>query len=372
MTTFQATAATFRQGTMTLPREAYVANGVLQEEIEKLFIPAWLCAGRTTQVAEPGAYFLFERFGESVIILRDRSGVLRAFHNLCRHRGTRICEAATGRFPGSIQCPYHAWTYSTDGHLLGAPFMQDAEGFDKRSYGLLPVAFREWEGFLFVNLAREPVPFDTAMASVIGRFARFDLPALVPIARREYDVRANWKLIMQNYNECLHCPTIHPELNQLLPYTSGANDLHEGACLGGYMEITSPNESVTITGRSCGPFLGTLPDEDRRRAYYYSFFPNMMLSMHPDYANWYSVWPISTDRSLVICEWMMPREAQGAPNYDPGGPVELWHTVNAQDWHICELSQAGVSSRAYRPGPYSPRESIPAAWDRTYVESMRD
>jgi Rieske 2Fe-2S family protein len=370
MTTFQATASTYRPGATTLPRECYVSAELLQREIDRLFIPAWLCVGRATVVAEPGAYVLFEHFGESVIVLRDKGGTLRAFHNMCRHRGTRICEAASGRFSGSIQCPYHAWTYATDGRLLGAPFMQDAPGFDKRNFSLIDVPVREWEGFLFVSLGSDPVPFEIAMAPVIGRFGRFALSRLVPIARKEYDVAANWKLIMQNYNECLHCPTIHPELNQLLPYTSGANDLHEGACLGGYMEITPPNESVTVSGRSCGPYLGTLEGEDTRRAYYYSFFPNMMLSMHPDYANWYSVWPVAPDRSLVICEWMMPRDASEAPNYDPQGPVELWHTVNAQDWHICELSQAGVSSRAYRPGPYSPRESIPAAWDRTYLEAM--
>jgi Rieske 2Fe-2S family protein len=370
MTIFQKTSETYQPGATTLPREYYVSETLLSEETERLFLPAWLCAGRSAEIAEPGAYLLFERFGESVIVLRDRHGVVRAFHNTCRHRGTRLCEASQGKFSESIQCPYHAWTYATDGRLLGAPHMQDTPGFDKGELGLLPVAVGLWEGFVFISLSPNPVPFDLAMSPLVGRFARFDLPSLVPVSRKSYDVAANWKLILQNYNECLHCPMIHPELNRLLPYASGANDLHDGPFLGGYMEITDPNESVTMTGRSCGPWLGTIPAEDRRRAYYYAFFPNMMLSMHPDYANWYTVWPVSPARSVVTCEWMMPQNAAAAPNYDPNGPVELWHMVNKQDWHICEQSQLGVASRAYRPGPYSPRESIPAAWDRTYLEAM--
>jgi Rieske 2Fe-2S family protein len=370
MTTFHRTAETYIAGATTLPREYYVSQELLDQEIDRLFLPAWLWVCRSSELAEPGSYRLFTQFGESVIVLRDRGGVLRAFHNTCRHRGTRLCEAATGRLSETIQCPYHAWTFSTDGRLLGAPHMQDVPGFDKSRLGLLPVAVAEWEGFIFVSLRESPVPFDVAMGPLIGRLTRFSIPSLVPIARKEYEVAANWKLIMQNYNECLHCPMIHPELNQLLPYTSGANDLHEGPFLGGYMEITPPAESVTMTGRTCGPYLGTIDGEDQRRAYYYSLFPNMMLSLHPDYANWYAVWPLSPSRSIVTCEWMMPRDAAAAPNYDPSGPVDLWHLVNRQDWHICEQSQAGVASRAYRPGPYSPRESIPAAWDRAYRQAM--
>lgn len=370
MTAFARTTATYQQGAMTLAGSYYTSPDVLQDDIERLFRRTWLCVGREREVLEPGSYLLHDRFGDSIIVVRGKDGVVRAFHNLCRHRGTRICEASRGRFASTIQCPYHAWTWSTEGHLVGAPHMHEVEHFDKREFPLLSVQVALWEGFVFVAPANNPPPFDEVFRSVHDRFARFALDRLVPIARKEYEVKANWKLIMQNYNECLHCPTIHPELNQLLPYTSGANDLHDGAFLGGYMDITATNDSVTVTGRRCGLYLGDLSTEDTRRAYYYSFWPNMMLSLHPDYANWYTVWPVAPDRSIVICEWMMHPDSVSSPGYDPAGPVDLWHTVNAQDWHICEMSQAGVSSRAYKPGPYSPRESIPAAWDREYLRRL--
>ena len=368
--TFMRTATTFVAGAKTLPGEYYCSPDILAEETEMLFRERWLWVGRASKVSNPGEYFLYEQFGESIIVLRDREGTLRAFYNVCRHRGTRMCSSAEGKFPGSIQCPYHAWTYSTDGRLIGAPHMQDVEGFDRNDFPLHAAPVREWEGFIFVSLSQRPVPFETAFAPVMGRLSRFNLNALATVARREYDVGANWKLVMQNYNECLHCPTIHPELSRVLPYQSGANDLHEGEQLGGYMEITVGNDSATMDGRACGVPLGELSAHDMRRAYYYTFFPNMMLSVHPDYVNYYSVWPVDARRSRVVTEWLQHPDTIASGSYSPQGAIDFWDTVNRQDWHICEASQLGVSSRMYQAGPYSPLESIPAAWDRAYLAAM--
>ena len=307
---------------------------------------------------------------ESIIVLRDRSGTPRAFYNVCRHRGTRICEAESGRFSETIQCPYHAWTYTTEGQLIGAPHMNEVAGFDKRAYPLHQVALHEWEGFLFLSLAQQPEPFETAFAPLVGRFARFNLPRLTVKKRIEYDVRANWKLIFQNYSECLHCPVIHPELSSLMPYTSGANDLTEGPFLGGYMVISEPHASMTMTGRACGLPLGNLPHDERQRAYYYTIFPNLMLSIHPDYVVYYTLWPQAPALTKVVCEWMFNPDSVGRPDFNPDDAVEFWDVTNKQDWHIAERSQLGVSSRVYAPGPYSPRESVPAAWDRAFLQAL--
>jgi glycine betaine catabolism A len=338
--------------------------------IERLYRTGWLCVGRSDRLRDPGDFIVHDKLGDSVIVVRHNSGVLHAFHNVCRHRGTRLCEQTAGRFHQTIQCPYHAWTYSTDGRLLGAPHMQDAKDFSKKDYPLLAVPVVEWEGFVFISLSESPEPFELAFAPVLGRFERFGLASLVRVEERRYEVRANWKLILQNYNECLHCPIIHPELNRLLPYTSGANDLFEGPFLGGYMEVLPEFTSVTVSGRSCGVTIGTLNEEEKRRAYYYTFFPNAMLSIHSDYVTWYTLWPLDPGRTLITCEWLMHRDSPSSPDFDPQGAIELWDVTNGQDWHICEQSQAGVSSRAYRPGPYSPRESVPAAWDRFYLRAM--
>jgi glycine betaine catabolism A len=370
MTTFLKTTDAYKQGARTLPGRYYTTPEILSEEGERLFRRRWICVGRVEAIAAAGDYVVVEVAGESIIVLRDQAGERRAFYNVCRHRGTRLCEAAHGSLSETIQCPYHAWTYALDGRLIGAPHMNEVAGFDKKEYPLHAVALGEWEGFLFVNLARDAEPLAKAFAPLLGRFARYNLPALRAVRRIEYDVHANWKLILQNYNECLHCPTIHPELSTKLPYTSGANDLIEGPFLGGYMEIKAPNESATLTGRACGLPLGDLPDADRRRAFYYALFPTMMLSLHPDYAVFYTVWPKAPAESRVVCEWMVHPDSPASPGYNIGDAEEFWDRTNRQDWHICQQSQLGVSSRVYQPGPYSPRESIPAAWDREYLRAM--
>jgi Rieske 2Fe-2S family protein len=370
MSTFLKTVESYRQGARTLPGRFYTAPDVLAEERERIFARHWICVGRNAALAEPGDYFLAEIAGESIIVLRNQSGYARAFFNVCRHRGTRLCEDRAGRLSETIQCPYHAWTYGLDGRLIGAPHMNEVEGFDKRDYPLHNVGLVEWEGFLFVNLDPSAMTGAEWFAPLNRRFARYNLAALRTVRRIEYDVQANWKLILQNYNECLHCPTIHPELSTKLPYTSGANDLIEGPFLGGYMEIKPPNESATVSGRACALPLGELSENDRRRAFYYALFPTMMLSLHPDYAVFYTVWPTGPRTSRVICEWMVHPDAPGSPGYNIQDAEEFWDRTNRQDWHICEQSQLGVSSRVYQPGPYSPRESIPAAWDRTYLRAL--
>ncbi len=211
----------------------------------------------------------------------------------------------SGQFSETIQCPYHAWTYTTDGRLIGAPHMHEVEGFDKRDFPLHAAAIAECEGFLFVNVSDNPQPFDQYFAPMMHRLSRFGLADLEVGHSVRYEVQANWKLVFQNYSECLHCPLIHPELSLVLPYQSGANDLIEGPFLGGYMEISAPNESATLSGRACGrPVTPDLPEADRRRAFYYTLMPNLMLSIHPDYVNFYMLTPDGVDRTIVESEWM--------------------------------------------------------------------
>jgi Rieske 2Fe-2S family protein len=371
MATFQRTVESYRQGARTLPREYYTDPALLPLERERIHARHWNCVGRSSAFAKPGDYVVRDIAGESLIFVRDRAGELHAFFNICRHRGTQLCKEASGQFSETIQCAYHAWTYGLDGRLVGAPHMNEVEGFDKRDYPLHEAAVAEWEGFVFVNIARDPQPFEQWFAPMIGRLARFGLPALKTRHRVRYEVKANWKLVFQNYSECLHCPMIHPELNAVLPYTSGANDLTSGPFLGGYMEIRQPNESATMSGRACGRLVNeSLQGDDRRRAYYYTFMPNMALSIHPDYANFYLLTPVAVDLTVVETEWMFNPVNEGDPHFNPNDAIEFWDVTNRQDWDICERSQLGVRSSRYEPGPYSPRESIPAAWDAEYLRQM--
>lgn len=371
MTTFHRTTTTHRQGARTLPGEFYASPAVLAEEMERIFARLWHCVGRAAALGRPGDYFLADVAGESLIVLRDRQGTLRALFNVCRHRGTRLCREPSGHFAETIQCPYHAWTYTTDGQLIGAPHMQGVEGFDKADYPLHAAALTAWEGFLFVNIAPEPQPFAEAWATAVERLARFNLGRLVVGHRTRYEVNANWKLVFQNFSECLHCPVIHPELTAVLPYQSGANDLTEGPFLGGYLEIREPHESATVTGRACArPIAPGLPPEERRRAFYYSLLPNLLMSIHPDYVNYYLVTPAGPDRTLITSEWLFAPDSTRDSGFNPEDAIRFWDITNRQDWDIVERSQLGVASRRYTPGPYSARESISAAWDREYLRLM--
>jgi len=370
MSTFLHSTQTYVQGSRTLPRENFVSAEIFTREQERIFVRQWLCVGRAEQIPNTGDYFLFNLGVESIILVRDRDGKIRAHFNVCRHRGTRICEEMGGKFRGSIQCPYHAWTYDLQGNLIGAPKMDSVEGFQKDEHPLHQAALHEWEGFLFINMSAAPEPFERAFAPLLGKFADWQIPNLHSVHRNEYFVKANWKLIVQNYSECNHCSLVHPELVKKSPPTSGHNDLTEGPFLGGYMDLDHAVGSMTMTGRISATPIPTLRADDLERVYYYSLFPNMLLSLHPDYVMVHALTPLSPSETRVTCEWLFHPDSSTHPDFNPSDAIEFWDMTNRQDWHVCEISQLGVKSRVYQPSPYAPNESLPAAFDREYLRVM--
>jgi Rieske 2Fe-2S family protein len=365
---FHKTSDTFAPGATTLAQRYFISPEVFAEEQEKIFSAQWVLVGHQSQIDKPGDYFVPEVAGESLIVARDREGSIRGFYNVCRHRGTRLCEEQSGH-SSTIQCPYHAWTYGLDGRLIGVPHMESVPGFDKADYSLHAVNLALWEGFIFVNLAEGAMPIEEWFAPLAGKFSRWNLPRLRSAKRIEYDVRANWKLMFENYSECYHCPGVHPMLSKVSPYDSAENDLIEGPFLGGFMKVNK-GKSLTMSGNACALSVGD--GNDLQEVFYYSIFPNMLLSMHPEYVMVHQLWPQAPDRTLIVCDWFFHPDAAGAtdPGYNPDDAIEFWDVTNKQDWHVCELSQQGIASRAYQPGPYSPRESIPAAWDQEYLRRI--
>jgi Rieske 2Fe-2S family protein len=360
---FRKTTDTFTAGAKSLLQRYFVSPEIFAEEQGKIFSRQWVLVGHQSEIATAGDYFISKVADENLIIVRDKRSTIRGFYNVCRHRGTRLLEDQSGH-ASAIQCPYHAWTYALDGRLLGAPHMDDVPGFDKADYSLHPVHLGLWEGFIFVNLADSPTPLDKWFAPLGGKFR--NLPKLRSAKRIDYDVKANWKLIFENYSECYHCPGVHPALSKLSPYDSAKNDLTEGPFLGGFMQIAKGN-SLTMSGKSCALSVGDFTQEDFHRVFYYSIFPNMLLSLHPDYVMVHQLRPLRPGRTLILCDWFFHPEAFEQKHFNPEDAIEFWDMTNKQDWHVCELSQQGIASRAYEPGPYSPRESIPAAWDRYYL-----
>ncbi|HWY51354.1 MAG TPA: aromatic ring-hydroxylating dioxygenase subunit alpha [Chthoniobacterales bacterium] len=382
----------------TLPQKYFVSLEVFAKEEAEIFPKEWLLVGHQSQLKKSGDFFLATITGESVIVTRDQKSQVRGFYNVCRHRGTRLKEDSCGH-ASAIQCPYHAWTYGLDGRLIGAPHMDEVPGFDKADYPLHPVNIGIWEGFIFVNLndgearlrseatARQRsgdfISLEHWFAPLNGKFSHWNMSILQPAKRIEYDVRANWKLMFENYSECYHCPGVHPMLSKVSPYDSAENDLAEGPFLGGFMKI-NPGKSLSMSGNTCALPIragnkelataspsGGGPDHDYQVVFYYSIFPNMLLSLHPEYVMVHQLWPQSPERTLIVCDWFFHPDAFTRKDFKPEDAIEFWDMTNKQDWHVCELSQQGIASRAYEPGPYSSREKIPAAWDEYYLRIMK-
>ena len=193
----------------TLPASYYTDSDFFRREIEAFFFEDWICAGRADNVPNVGDYFLREVAGESIIVVRTGTDSIRAFFNVCRHRGTRLCEAAEGHFAGRIQCPYHGWTYGLNGQLIGAPHM-DASTFKHAEYPLHELCTEIWDGHISSQRSGESLAATAPAPDLPTRFAPWRMEDLRLHKRIDYLVRANWKLVVANYNECLHCPLLHP------------------------------------------------------------------------------------------------------------------------------------------------------------------
>jgi glycine betaine catabolism A len=345
------------EGQMSLPAEAYADASVLLWEMEHFFDRSWVCVGRSEDLRNPG-YRRAVRLGqERALLVRGEDGSLRAFYNVCRHRGHELMavgEAGSGRY---IRCPYHAWAYGLDGSLKGTPGYAGVAGFDKADYPLVPVRIAEWQGWVFANASGDAVPFEEHVGNLGDMIGNHGAGELVTAARQDYEVEANWKVLVENYHECYHCPSIHPELCQVSPPKSGEDHESRGAWVGGSMELEDHAETMSLDGRSHAPRLPYLEAGQEREVYYYQLFPNLLISPHPDYVLTHRLEPIAPDRTRVECEWLFSREAVQTEGFDPSYATEFWHITNGQDWRACEAVQRGVSSRGYRQGPLSPEET---------------
>jgi glycine betaine catabolism A len=340
-----------------LPQAAYTSDEVLAWEREHFFANTWVCVGRSSDLAAPGERRAVRIGDDAVVLVRGDDGVLRAFYNVCRHRGHELVpcgEASTRR--NAIHCPYHAWTYSLDGSLRATPRFDEPPGFDKADNGLVPVRTEEWHGWVMVNVSGDAVPLAEYLGALDELIAPYECERLVATTTHEYELEANWKLPLENYHECYHCPAIHPELCVVSPPASGDNYDLPGAFIGGTMDLEPHAQTMSMTGESGGVILRGLDDTLRRQVIYIGVFPNLLLSLHPDYVMSHRIEPLSPSRSWVECQWLFDPEAATRDDFDPSYAVDFWDVTNRQDWHACEGVQRGVSSRGYRPGPFSEAE----------------
>ncbi|MDQ1615496.1 MAG: glycine betaine catabolism [Actinomycetota bacterium] len=335
-----------------LPREAYVDPAVFAWE-RRHFFGGWVCAGRSSDVAVAGDQRAVSLGDSGVLLTRAEDGRLRAFANVCRHRGHELLPCGTSANKRAIVCPYHAWTYRLDGSLQVAPSFEHVPGFDASPHGLGELPVREWHGWVFVDRSGTAQPFDQqvgTLAEIVAPYAPGDLQTLV---RHEYEVAANWKVIVENYQECYHCSMIHPELCRVSPPESGANLDLPGDWVGGWMELRPDATTMSLDGSSAGVAIAGLAERELRTVMYVAVFPNLLVSLHPDYVMTHLLTPVDVDRTLVECAWAFPAQQ---PGLDPAYAVDFWDLTNRQDWAACESVQRGLASEHHVAGPLAPEE----------------
>ena len=358
----------------TLAGTDYTSAAVYDEERERVWWGGWVCAGRSDEIPEAGDYLVRDIAGESIFITRNRDGQPRAFYNVCAHRGTKILDddPGCGHVSKVFKCPYHSWSYDLDGRLVGTPNVDEDELFERAAYPLHPIVVESYAGFLFVNLADAPRPLREHLTSgveTITAFERYRLDELKVGVKLVYEVAANWKIVVENYNECLHCPTIHPELVSIVPLYRFGEVWDEETLDDGNMMIDGAT-SFTRTGSSTLPkFPGLLPDD--YRMYYGSFqFPNLMLNLHPDAAMSYIAYPRGAGHTTVVSEFLFRPEAIALPDFAPEPVVELWDLISRQDWAVCQRAQTGVGSRSYRAGVYPRKDRFLFDFNEQYRREM--
>ena len=338
----------------TLPGVTYTDPTIFELEQEKIFERMWFCAVRGADLPDPGNFRTVRIGRESVLVTRSRDGALRAFLNICRHRGARLCVEDSGTVRRNFQCPYHAWTYGLDGKLVAAPNLTSMPDIDRTEYGLTPVHLREWLGYAWLCLADVPPSFeDTVQADVTTRLGRLDavdnyeIDELVLGRRITYDVKANWKLIIENFMECYHCATIHPELTEVLP--EFANGFAAQYYVGHGAEFGEEVTGFTVDGSAGFDRLDRVDENQDRRYYAITVRPQVFVNLVPDHVIIHRMFPMATDRTIVECDWLYAKDVV-ASGKDVSHSVELFHRVNQQDFDACERCQPAMSSRAYARG----------------------
>ena len=345
-----------------LPAPHYIDEDRWRRERDAVLQREWFCVGRRQELglSDPNRLAVVEVTGESVVVTSDETGALHAFFNVCRHRGSQVvpvdpnAEAPAPCGAKSLRCPYHSWTYALDGRLLRAPHTEEVEDFDPSRFGLSPVGVGVWGGFVFVHLAPEGEPdLLTSLGEVPERLVRYPLDRLVVGQRIVYSVRANWKVIAENYNECYHCAGVHPELVRLVPaFGRGGADLDWD----GGVPMREGAWTFTASGTTNRrPFAG-LDEDEQVRHKGELIYPNLMISLSADHVAAFVLVPTAAGHTTIVCDILVDPDEVEREGFDVSDAVDFWDMVNRQDWAICESVQRGMASRGYTQGWFAPME----------------
>jgi len=337
----------------SLDKKYYFSDEIYNQELDNIFYSDWVCCGREEDLDSTGSYKIFTIGNENLFIIKDKNNEIRVFHNFCKHRGCQILEdERSSPLKRNIRCPYHSWVYNFDGSLFKAPHL-DVDTKDKK-FHLNRVKSEAWGGFIFINLDEKPSSFEKYIKKLSDQFIRFPLSELVSSRSYQYDVSANWKVIVENYNECYHCAGVHPELVSIIPAfkENGGNglDWDEG------IPHRPGANTFTFSGTTNRkPFPG-LNQSEKNNHFGQALYPNLMMSLSMDHVAAFILQPISPTYTRIDCRILFHPDEVVKSDFDPDDASEFWNLVNKQDWNICERVQKGMRSNTFKYGYYSPME----------------
>ncbi len=349
-TDVQACLRPFGQSRM-LPRAAYIDADVLAWERKHLFGGGWVCVGRSDGIKAPGSQTALRIGDRGVLLTRDAEGRLHAFENICRHRGHELLACGTSANRGNVLCPYHAWSYGLDGGLRHARAITGIANARREELGLIRIDAAEWGGWIFANISGDARPFAQYAGDLTTLLANWECDRLVIGAQHDYELKANWKVAIENYHECYHCPMIHPALCKVSPPDSGGIYHNTtGAYSGGWMTLADEASTMSFDGRSGAAQLRGLNEAQRREVHYVALFPGLLISLHPDFVMTHRLEPLTPTTTHVECQWLFAPEAVAREGFDPGYAVEFWDRTNREDWSAVESVQRGLASERFVPG----------------------
>jgi Rieske 2Fe-2S family protein len=359
----------------SLPREAYLSQGWFDCEMATVFAKQWICVGRVCDFMPNTMRRV--TVGAGSVIVCNTGTRLAAYHNVCRHRGSELCGGESAELGKLITCPYHAWAYAaSDGRLVSTAYAKPTPDFDKSAHGLLPVAARQWNGFLFLNASAAPGEIGSDVP--LSTLASWPMSDLVTGHRWIKELACNWKVFWENYSECLHCPGIHPELCDLVPiYKTGVMGPTEA--LGWTPEQELPRnlkpgaDTWTLTGKPCGPTFSTLTETERQAGYtFVTLWPSLYVVAHMDYVRAVRVEPIGPERTQLTAEWYFSSETLGQPGFDAAEVAAFAKIVLGQDGDAAEMNQRGLRSPAFTRGRLMPEEYEIHRFHRWVLQQMEE
>jgi len=353
-----------------LPADAYFDPRQYERELQRVWYRNWIYVGRSTELERARSFRTFELGDQKILLVRDDQGALQGFHNTCRHRGAALCRESEGTLrTGSIICPYHAWGYNLQGGLLRTSSRTHASGFRLADYPLYKISVKEWNGFVFVALTGNPPPFEKIFDLPLDRLDAWPLQELVVGHVLLKTIQSNWKIFWENYNECLHCPGVHPKLSQLVPiygrglleerddpewkaHAADADPKYKGG-------LRSGAATWSLDGRTTGkPFPG-LSDADRRAGHIYmTSLPSVFLVGHVDYVRVVRLLPLGPEKTELRVEYLFSPETLADPGFDLRNVVDFTNLVMTEDAEVCELNQRGLRAGPHAHGVVMPEEYV--------------